>query len=422
MLHLTWVYDRPVDLVELQGFCDRLNRGRLSRLVERSRVWGATDRWVAMDHPVEMVVDNRTRPRSEAQQWSREQSQARIDPQNGPPWRLATVPLTDGGAVVALVISHTIADGFGSMLGIFEGTDGSRMDLGYPRRGSRGFWSGLKADLAQAFRSLPGIGGAFKALIAGARAEREIERRKSRTPLALTDGGGQKEGAASTIVVVDDAQWKACAARLGGTSNVMVAAVAAALGERLGRVQADGSVNLSIPVNTRESMDDLRGNVLSAVTINVDPKPLATDLTPLRATLREAYKAKDENPPSVIQALPLVPFVPAWLLRRLEGAALNAEVQTMGCSNSGDVPEPLLAIDGAPAQCAYGQYMEPGRTTEELIKMAGQGFIGSSTSGGWTILSGVAYRPGEDNSDEALKQMLVEILVEFGLTPELELV
>ena len=54
-------------------------------------------------------------------------------------------------------------------------------------------------------------------------------------------------------------EWDARAQSLGGTSNTLLAGLAARLAQGMGRVGTDGSVRVAMPVNERTA-DDTRAN------------------------------------------------------------------------------------------------------------------------------------------------------------------
>lgn len=417
MLHYTWVYDRPVDLVALQRLSDRMQVGRLARLVEPPPLWGGRARWVRPDRPVSIEVEQVPRPRSQIHQWSLELSRRPIDPVHGPPWRLGVLPLDDGGSAVAMCVSHTITDGAGFVLGIAEAVRDEHPELLYPRRGSRRprRWRELR-DLMVC---LPEKFRAVRAVVRQMRAERELPHRASSVALPATASSTspvpERDGAARVTTFASASAWAACAERLGGTPNVLATSVAARIGQRLGRTQQDGLVNLTIPVSIRDGDHDLRGNALSSVVITVDPDEVLSDLRPTRAALKAALTSQQANQLPLLAALPLIPLVPVWLLRRMEKFALGADVNAVGCSNLGPLAEPMWLIDGAPCQYAWGQFNEPGRPTAELAQMGGQGFLGLTTAGDRVVLNAVAYRPGGDNSDAALLDLVHEVMLEFGL-------
>ncbi|SKB08093.1 hypothetical protein [Aeromicrobium choanae] len=424
-LHYTWVYDRAVDLDALRRLSDRLHQGRFARVVEAAPGWGGRPRWVRPDAPVPIEVEPAMRPRSQIEQWSVEVSRRPIDPGAGPPWRFGVLRLDDGGSAVAIVVSHTVTDGVGVLLGLREAVEGLDLDLAYPRRGERG--RSRLAHWREVIGSLPEKVRALRAVVRQMRAERSLPHRASTAALPAAAPAAEfsapdppvRDGAARVVTFVSEASWDACAERLGGTSNVLASALAARLGHHLGRVQQNGTVNLTIPVSVREGDEDLRGNALSSVVVTLDPAEVTHDLRPARAAMKAALSARDANQLPLLAALPLVPFVPVWLLRRLERFALGADVNAVGCSNLGRVTGPVERIDGRPCQYAWGQFNEPGRPTAELARMGGQGFLGVTFSGGRVVINAVAFRPGGDNSDEALLAMVHDVIAEFGLGPPL---
>ena len=114
---------------------------------------------------------------------------------------------------------------------------------------------------------------------------------------------------------VDADEWDARAQSLGGTSNTLLAGLAARLAQRVGRVTADGSVTLAMPVNQRTA-GDTRANAITNVDITVDPAPAATDLREIRAATKQALIRSQEVPNERLALLPLVPLLPQWLVKR----------------------------------------------------------------------------------------------------------
>ncbi len=418
MLHYTWVYDRPVDLAALQRLHERLHEGRLARLVDPAPLWGGRPRWVRPEVSVGIEVEQVPRPRAQIQQWSLEVSRRPIDPADGPPWRFGVLPLDDGGSAVAMCVSHTITDGAGFVLAVTEALRDEHPPLAYGHRGGerRSRWT----ELRDVLRSVPEKFRALGTVVRQMRAERELPHRATKAlpstpPATPATPVPDRDGAARVITFASAEAWAACAERLGGTPNVLATSVAARIGQKLGRTQADGTVNLTIPVSIRDGDHDLRGNALSSVVVTVDPDEVTRDLRPVRAALKAALTTQDENQLPLLAALPLVPLVPVWLLRRMEKFALGADVNAVGCSNLGPLAEPMWLIDGEPCQYAWGQFNEPGRPTAELARMGGQGFLGLTTAGDRVILNAVAFRPGGDNSDRALLDLVHEVMADFGL-------
>lgn len=424
MLHYTWVYDRPVNMDALRQLNERLQHGRLSRLVEPARWWGGRHRWVRPEGVPPIEVEETPRPRTEIQQWSLEVSRRPIDPRDGPTWRFGVLSLDDGGSAIAMVVSHTITDGAALVLAIEEAMRGERLDQPYPRRGEHR--PRRRDELRDLIGSIPEKVRALASLIRQTRADRELPHHESKPslPAKVSTATGsmprptpapERDGAARIVTFVDSTAWKASADRLGGTSNVLAMSVAARIGQRLGRVQQDGRVNLTIAVSIRDGDDDLRGNALSSVVVTLDPDEVVEDLVPARATVKAALTSHEARQLPVLAGLPLTPLVPVWLLRRLEKFALGADVNSVGCSNLGPLADAMWVIDGAPCQYAWGQFNEPGRPTAELARMGGQGFLGVTTAGDRVVLNVVAFREGDDNSDKALLRLVHEVMADFDL-------
>src|SRR6185312_10442562 len=72
MMQSAWVYDRGVDMDGLRQFHHHLQRGRLSRRIERSRLRFGRHRWVSSTDQSRLEVVT-PRPRAEFDAWLDEQ-------------------------------------------------------------------------------------------------------------------------------------------------------------------------------------------------------------------------------------------------------------------------------------------------------------------------------------------------------------
>ena len=100
----------------------------------------------------------------------------------------------------------------------------------------------MREDARQTVRDIPAIGRAVAA------AARFVQRNGGGTgsatrPPAPPAGTGERITLPTATIFVDAAEWDARADALGGTSNTLLAGLAARLAERVGRVAADGSVS-----------------------------------------------------------------------------------------------------------------------------------------------------------------------------------
>ena len=190
------------------------------------------------------------------------------------------LPFIDGGAGVSLVASHCLTDGVGLCEAVADAAGGydNAMELACCRvtPALAGPAGGRPPNRA----GHPEIG---RAVAAAARFVRHnFGRAGSATPTPAPAAGADERITVPTATIFVDAdEWDARAHSLGGTSNTLLEALAARLAQRVGRVTADGSVTLTMPVNQRTA-GDTRANAITNVDITVDPAPATTDLREIR--------------------------------------------------------------------------------------------------------------------------------------------
>src|SRR6516165_4313352 len=103
LLQCIWVYNRAIAIDGLRQFHHHLQRGRLSRRIERSPLPFGRCRWVSPSDQSDLEIVATRRPRAEFDAWLGEQANSPIDAEHGPGWHLAVLPFTDGGAGVSFV-------------------------------------------------------------------------------------------------------------------------------------------------------------------------------------------------------------------------------------------------------------------------------------------------------------------------------
>ena len=408
-----WVYDRPVDIDGLRKFHQHLQQGRLSRRIERSPLPFGRHRWVSPDDQPELEIVATPRPREEFNDWLDEQANIPLDAEHGPGWHLAVLPFTDGGTGVSLVASHCLTDGVGLSEAVAAAACSDDNAIHWPAPASRGRWQALREDARQSVRDTPAIG---RAVCDAARFVRRTGR-----------GGGSDAASAvlpaetdepitlpAATFFVDADEWDARAQSLGGTSNTLLAAVAARLGSGLGRVAADGSVTLTMPINERTA-GDTRANAITNVDITVDPVPTTTDLRRIRAATKHALIRSKEEPDPRWTLLPLVLLVPERLGKRWIGAATNSAA-IVGASNIGAVNPAVNRPDGTDADYFVMRSLGSGMTTAMMRQMGGLLSVLSGRVHGRVFISIVGYQPGWTNSDHDLQHHVSHVLSEFSLT------
>src|SRR5262245_3505001 len=413
LLQCVWVYNRAVDFDGLRRFHHHLQQGLLSRRIERSPLPFGRHRWVSPKGQAHLEIVATPRPRDKFDAWLDEQASTPLDAEHGPGWHLAILPFTDGGTGVSLVVSHCLIDGVG-LCEALAAPGAGRADLSsWPAAGSRRRWQALREDARQTARDIPAIG---RAVVAAA----QFARRHSggdgaaTAPPVLSTGADERVTLSTATIFVDADEWDSRAQSLGGTSNTLLAGLAARLAQRVGRVTADGSVTPSIPVNERTA-GDTRANAITNVDITVDPAPATTDLREIRAETKQALIRSKAEPDERWALLPLVPLLSAGLTRRLVGVATGGATNVVS-SNLGATPPALNRPDGTDADYFAMKSLYPGVTKAVMHRTGGVLALLSGRVHQQVFVSVLAYQPGRPKSNDDLWQDLSSVLNDFSLT------
>jgi hypothetical protein len=264
---------------------------------------------------------------------------------------------------------------------------------------------------------IPAIG---RATVAAARfARRHLGRAGTATaplskPPVLRAGADELVTVPTATIFVDADEWDACAQSLGGTSNTLFAALAARLAQRVGRVNADGSVTLTMAINQRTA-GDTRANAITNVDFTVDPAPAATDLREIRAATKQALIRSQQRPDERWTLLSLVPLVPERLGKRWVGAATNSAT-SVGSSNIGAVNPAVNRPDGTGADHFVMRSLSAGMTKAMMHQLGGLMSLLSGKAHGRVFVSVVAYQPDRSNLNDDLRQQILSTLSDFSLT------
>ncbi|AKS34223.1 hypothetical protein [Mycolicibacterium goodii] len=413
-----WMYDRTIDLAALRQFHARLQRGRLARRIELSALPFGRHRWVTAETttPLELGA---ARPRADFDAWLEEQAATPLDAERGPGWHLAVLPFTDGGAGISLVASHCVTDAVGLCQALADAVSGAACGDGagptWPAAGTRGKLRGLGEDICRTLRDIPDIG---RAAVAAARFVRRnsaasAPSTRSATLLTPMSSAPRDPDTNPTVTVfVDAAEWESRAATLGGTSNTLLAAVAARLAQRIGRVADDGTATLTMPISQRRD-GDTRANAITNVDITVTPT--TSDLRTIRAATKSALSRAQEQPDERWTLLPLVPLAPAGVRRQWADTATNSAA-SVGASNVGTIPAAVLRIDGFDADRFAMRSVVSGLTPQMRHRQGGLLSVLSGLAHGAVFLSVTGWQPGSLQSEDALRQCLSESLDDFALT------
>jgi hypothetical protein len=416
LLQCVWVYNRAIDIDGLRRFHHHLQKGRLSRRIERSPLPFGRHRWVSPSDHSELEVVATPRPREEFEAWLSEQANTALDAEHGPGWHLAVLPFTDGGTGVSFVTSHCLVDGVGLCEALAAAAAGHSDSINWPAAGSRRRWQALREDARQSARDIPAISRAVAAAARFARRHRGggSDTQLPSAPRSPLVGPDECVAAPKATIFVDADEWDARAQSLGGTSNALLAGVAARLAERAGRVTADGFVTVALPVNERAD-GDTRANAITAVDITVDPAAAPMDLREIRAAIKQALIRRQEVPDERWALLPLTPLLPKWLIRGMAGVALGGAT-TSGSSNLGALNPAANRPDGTVADYLSMRTFYPGVTKATLHRTGGLLGLLSGRMHGQVFVSVLGYQPGRANTIDDLWRDLSSALSDFSLT------
>ncbi|MEI7544413.1 MAG: hypothetical protein WCJ53_06280 [Mycobacteriaceae bacterium] len=417
VIQFTWIYTRDVDLDGLRRFHRNLGHGLLGRRIERSPLPFGRHRWIAWPGPADIDVASSARPRSEVQIWLDEQAALPIDPEFGPPWRLTVQPITGGGAAVSLVLSHTVADGVGATIAVVEAANGANRNLGYPAAVRSSKIAALLADSRIFVRDIPSM---FRAAIAAARVVRSQGDAISTSvrDSKIKEAGSDQPVTISMVTVYADAElWDSRAAELGGTPTSLFIGLTCRLGWRLGWLNDQGVVEITVPVNDRTD-GDTRGNALTQVSMTVDPAEVYTDLSMVRADLKTALTTLGDVRHELLTPLPLVPLVPKAVARRLEGMIISTGV--IGSSNLGQFDPAANRPDGTDADL-FAVRMAEALTRADVRRTGGSFFPVVTGRVNGRIFISVGYTNADDTTTRAdVTKWVRETLEDFGLTARIE--
>lgn len=417
VIQFTWIYDHNVDVEQLRRFQRNLGRGLLGRRIERSPLPFGRHRWIAWPGPADLDVATGAITRREVHRWVDEQAARPIDPERGPSWRLAVQPIAEGGAVVTLVLSHTVADGMGATVAVVEAAKGIEMDLGYPATGRPAKLSAVLADSRLFIRDIPEMFRAAVALVRLARTRRDSISGSVRDSKARDHRHNRPVTLATVTVYADAGMWDARASALGGTPTSLFIGVTCRLGGRLGWIDDRGLVGITVPVNERTE-GDTRGNALTQISMTVDPEQVCDDLRAVRADLKTALATLGEARHELLTPLPVVPLVPKAVARRLEGVVISTGI--IGSSNLGEFDPAANRPDGTDAEFFAVRMAE--NLTLSDIRRTGGSFspVVTGRVNGTVFLSiGYTNADGTTTRDEVIRGVR-DTLADFELSGKVE--
>ncbi len=408
-----WRFDHPLEPATVQAVHDALGRGVLARLMERSVVPFGRPRWVAAPRPPGPDVAPEPRSPDDLWDWADAQVDLPLDPERGPGWRMGVLPLTDGTTVVSVTASHCIIDGFGyfdavARAGSGEAFPGPPLPMPDEHRAAT-----IRADLRQTLRDLPAVARALGQVGRSFRSRRP----SGRSGVGGADRGDELATMSTVVAMVASDDWDARAIALGGTDRSLLMAVAARLGERLGRARR-GVSTLLVPVRDLDDDPEVTANPIALARVGIAVTE-AHDLPRVRAATGAAI-ARVRTEPDDRVLLPLVPFVPRRAVTAVsEGVLGLADDRPVNVSFLGEIPEGVLGIAGTPARWFWPRGVDRKVTSGSLARRGGVLTVHAGTLDGSLVVSVTSYQPELANTRDALQAVVAETLAEYGVQAEI---
>ena len=410
-LHLTWLYRQALNEAAVREFAERLTRGLLGRLLQRSPLPWGRHRWVANPVPGPVLWFHDPIPIECLPKLRPVLLHLPLDPERGPGWRLAVQALEGGGCALTMLVSHTIADMQAASQAIADAVAGRGLDLGLPGPSWR--WSPvmLARDSIESLRALPDVCHALVALVRQSRKGTAAPWRSNPRARSSRDYLEPAVDVPIAQVVMNAGTCRQRASELGVARKTLILAFAARLAFRMGRVYASGHVKLVLPVSDRHS-GDRRGNALRSITVMAVPDACRSDPRGLQRNLKTALAFLFRRGDDISPLFPLIPYVPLRLARCLERVALGADLP-VGCSLADELPPDMNRPCGEASLLQISPLER--YTASELERLGGVLFIGSYCVGERLFVSVYGYVPDRVTTSAELAPLVRDALTDMDL-------
>lgn len=410
VMHFTWIYPNLLDEERVNQFNENLAKGILGRVLQRSPwPWGR-HRWVARRAPAEVTWFRRPIAVESLMERRIQLVDLTIDPEQGPAWRLVVQWLHGGGCALSLLVSHTIADVKAATQAIADALAGKHLQRSFPSPSSRFTPRRMARDIWESVKELPVLWTALAALYRHSRSTANVL--GSASPKRIEQVRSQPIMLVPLVEVVMDANLcKERANELAINSNMLLAVLTVRLALRAGRVDTEGRVKLVLPVSERQPTDR-RGNALRSISVMVDPIACLANPRMLQDQIRASLAQLRQKEDDMSLMLPLVPYVPLGLVRRLEHQALGGE-WPVGCSLVGQLPLELqhpLSEASSFRLSAIESF-----TKSQLEQLGGILLLLCTRLGGKEIISVFGYLPNVIHTRDELAPFVQQALSDLGL-------
>lgn len=393
---VTWLVEGSPDIGRVQALAGQLAvSNQLGRVILPARVLGGRDHWGRLPAVPEVVVETDPIASAAVMGWVDARARVPILPFSQP-WHLAIVPFTDGGHAVTLVVSHALTDGVG-LINVLASA-GQHASNHYA-----GHRAGLFTGIREAITGLP---AAARAAITAARMARSADAGGS--PPLMTS----RPRPHTLVALADSSVWHAAAKARGGSSNALFVSVAAQVAVAVGRVTADATAMIGVPVNDRAGDDDVSANALTTVQLDL-PADRVRDVAFIRAELKRVLVARSHEDASFVAMLPLVAYLPTRALRPLARAALGTSNPITTASHVGVLPQSLV---GAPGP-ATAVFMNLGIQHPDAIEVPERVNVLFAETPAHTVALHLAVASDRIADDAELHDAMVKALLALGVEP-----
>ncbi|SIR81274.1 hypothetical protein [Williamsia sterculiae] len=315
---IVWRLRTAPSAEELDRLAAALRRGALDRLLRRSRVPLARDRWTpAGGRSGRHLADPLPVPDDGLAAWMDAAASTRFDLTDGPVWELRSAVRAEVGGVVSLCSAHAVGDG-AQVVGAVEAALRSIRDDIAPTSYLSDHRPSPIEDLRDGVGQAAVIGRGLAALATDTLRERRtasgpdvpaaVTARTSRVvpPDPATTDSATGRPAPMCVMSLPTVEWNAAATKAGGTGNALFMAMVVGILVAAGRATWTDTVRISIPMSTR-STDDPRANASVGLALDLPASAVRQhDLATVRRLAKEVFTRGTDAPSSFVRLQPLM--------------------------------------------------------------------------------------------------------------------
>lgn len=293
-MQMVCVIDKPVDQKHVELMNKHFASSGLSRVRYRSVLKIAPGFWGRIQEPPPVHVHPTALRPEQVDAWINEQSANVARDSRLPGFSVGTAPLHDGRSVVAITISHHIADGRGAMYEIYSVIgnilQGNEPVLATPEQALPPRQPKIK-QLAQDLRLIPYYLWNSSSIITFYTLPVSV----LKVLLRLIGRKPQSELTDSVTVFFDSAQATAIAKEHGGSMTTLTSAITTNVMHKINpKAKALSLLRVAVDLRTADNSATTNNATSALVDIKDIPKPIR-QLAPLKAVTKKGYERLAES-------------------------------------------------------------------------------------------------------------------------------